>query len=363
MTWGIAYHLWSQDRDLTLRCVNALATKAAIVENAHDTERKRPYNQRQLDQIGPRAAAAVRRSFWQQDGIAGNAYDTLDISRWHGADANAQILAIFGQIPEEPRAAAAFGRAAAALVAWWDVEDGPDHNRAERSDDAENSISNLLQSFAIRTSPASAETALRPILDAVDRHPRKIHWFIRGLVIAEDGQRKTPQFWFVWKLFADKIRGAKWLTRLDTRYPTDDEVILAIFLGLQWDDHVRHWRSLEGYAQNVHALFDDLPPGATVLDDYVRFLYHIGEQSLPDAFKRIAKRLQKGDAQRMLSKSNTVYMLEVLLQRYVYGRPLELKSDREMRDAVIYLLDALVEQGSSAAFRMRDDFVTPAFGN
>ena len=28
-------------------------------------------------------------------------------------------------------------------------------------------------------------------------------------------------------------------------------------------------------------------------------------------------------------------------------------------DEVLYLLDTLVENGSSAAFRMRDDFVTP----
>ncbi len=52
-------------------------------------------------------------------------------------------------------------------------------------------------------------------------------------------------------------------------------------------------------------------------------------------------------------------MLEVLLQRYVYPKPLELKNNPELRDAVLALLDLLVEQGSSAAFRMRDDFVTP----
>jgi hypothetical protein len=50
----------------------------------------------------------------------------------------------------------------------------------------------------------------------------------------------------------------------------------------------------------------------------------------------------------------------MLLQRHVYGRPLELKQNRTLREAVLFLLDVLVEEGSSAAFRMRDDFVTPA---
>ena len=89
------------------------------------------------------------------------------------------------------------------------------------------------------------------------------------------------------------------------------------------------------------------------------FLYHVGEQSLPEAFIRVAKRLQQGDPRQMMRKGNTVFLLETLLQRYVYGRPLELKRQSDLRETVLFLLDLLVENGSSAAFRMRDDFVTP----
>ncbi len=60
----------------------------------------------------------------------------------------------------------------------------------------------------------------------------------------------------------------------------------------------------------------------------------------------------------MLKKGNTVFLLVVLLQRNVYGRPLELKRQNTLREAVLVLLDLLVEQGSTAAFRMRHDFVT-----
>ena len=123
---------------------------------------------------------------------------------------------------------------------------------------------------------------------------------------------------------------------------------------------MRHWRSLEGYAHNVDALFDALPPVWIVLDSYVRFLYHIGERSMPAAFVRIANALRRGNPADMLRESNTVFMLEVLLQRHVYARPLELKRDPALREAILFVLDILVESGSSAAFRMRDDFVTPA---
>jgi hypothetical protein len=114
-----------------------------------------------------------------------------------------------------------------------------------------------------------------------------------------------------------------------------------------------------GRAHHVNSLFDKMPPSSTALNAYLRFLYHIGERSLPDAFIRIAHRLQSGEATEMLKKGDTIFMLGALLQRHVYAKPLELKQNQELRNAVLYLLDLLVENGSSASFRMRDDFVTP----
>lgn len=102
------------------------------------------------------------------------------------------------------------------------------------------------------------------------------------------------------------------------------------------------------------------PARSIVLDDYVRFLYPIGARSLPEAFVRIAVALRRGNAQKMLEKTNTVFLLEVLLQRHVYGRPLELKRDAGIRDAVLFILDSLVETGSSAVFRNEGRLRNPA---
>jgi hypothetical protein len=53
---------------------------------------------------------------------------------------------------------------------------------------------------------------------------------------------------------------------------------------------------------------------------------------------------------------------ENLAERRVYGTPQTLKAKPAIRVAVIDLLDILVEKGSSSAFKMRDDFVTPMRG-
>ena len=354
---GVAEHLWSIDHTLAMRCVYALATEATLVDQMRSKEAEHPYDQcRQIDDLSAEAATIIRRRFWS-DGISDNAYQELDIRRGFGARANVLILTMLSQVPTDPLAIAAFTRTAHTLVEWWDSDD---ERKYQRNYNIEFTMVEFLSNFSMRTSDDVVGTVLQPLLDAVDRHPRDIHWIVQNLVGIEDRCPNTPRFWVVWKLFADSIRRAGWLTRLDDHeYPIGNELLPVIFLGTNWKENVRHWRSIEGYADYVHALFEDLSPSSAVLDAYVRFLFHIGEQSLPNAFVRVADCLRLGDVRKMLRKTNTIFMLEVLLQRYVYGRPLELKRERPIREAVLFLLDTLVEQGSSGAFRMRDDFVTP----
>lgn len=358
-TRGIDGDFWAADRAVAMRCVNAIATEATLLAQAWQAEGARPYNaRRQIDEIIAEAATTVREYFWQADAIVEDAHIRVDISSGFGAETSVRILAILEQVPHDPFTVDAFARASRTLVGWWDA--GRDRERREdRNFHTENAVSQRLQQFVMRTTPASALQVLRPVLDAIERHPREISHIVEGLTAIEDHSPNTAQYWYLWGLFADGIKRASWVAGLDDEYPIGSDMISAIFLASGWKDDVTHWRSLEGYAHHVHELFEALPPSSVVLGDYARFLYHIGEQSLPDAFVRVADSLQRGDAQAMLVKSNTVFLLEVLLQRHVYGRPLELKSNTTIRQAILSLLDILVESGSSAAFRMRDDFVTP----
>jgi hypothetical protein len=52
-------------------------------------------------------------------------------------------------------------------------------------------------------------------------------------------------------------------------------------------------------------------------------------------------------------------LLALLAGQGRYREPLGVKSNPEIRSAVLMILDQLVDSGSSAAYRMRDDFVTP----
>jgi hypothetical protein len=357
-TWGVA-ELWPVKRDVASRSVYAIAAENSSVMTGMAAEGGKPYDKRRpYEEITAEAAERIRKRFWEPDGLAADAYDKLDINDRLGAEAQNRILAILGKAPAERLATQAFTRAAQGLVQWWTTKQDRT-SRRERNYEAEMSLAHLLEQFVMRASLVVADTILQPILNTVNSHPREVHDIVKGPVRVEDREPNTIQFWALWSQFADRARHATWISHLDDRYAKGDELVSALFLSTGWKEEARHWRSLEGNAHYLHSLFEQLPPSATVLDAYVRFLYHVGEQSLPESFIRISKRLLAGDAKQMLRKSNTVFMLEVLLQRYVYPKPLELKNKPELRDAVLTLLDLLVEQGSSAAFRMRDDFVTP----
>lgn len=359
--WGMNDKVWAANPALALRAVNAIATEAALADRDWNAEEKKRYDKRRTpDTISAAAAADVRGRFWTEWEIAEDAHVRFDITEVFGAEAHAKVLAILGQVPNEPLAVAAHRRASEGLVECWNRVHDRSPDRRDRNFHREQAISDRIQQFVMRVSDADAEQALQPILEAVDRHPREVHNVIQGFTSSEDSNPNTPHYWFLWNLFAERVKRAKWLAHLDKEHPHGSEVLSTIFLTAWWKDNVRHWRSLEGYAHNVDALFDALPSVWIVLDSYVRFLYHIGERSMPAAFVRIANALRRGNPADMLRESNTVFMLEVLLQRHVYARPLELKRDPALREAILYVLDVLVESGSSAAFRMRDDFVTPA---
>ena len=359
---GIGENLWAKNRELAIRCVNLLAFEAIQVEEQRRKRDGIPYpNQCSIDDIESEVAKSIRENFFKANGVPADACSNCDPTTWTGSEAFARILAILLHAPAEKVAIEAYRRLAETLVKWWNADDGRQDrgSRRERPTEIEPQLTNLLERFLFRIPADTAHKVVGPILNAINAHPRNVSWIIQGLINVEDREPNTSQFWFLWELFAEKAVAASWLQHIDNEHHSGSEMMSGIFLGKWWKKEVRHWRSLEGYADRVHSLFERLPASSTIYEDYVSFLYYIGEQSLPAAFVRLAKKLESTDPEKLLTARNTIYLLEVLLQRHVYVRPRELKLRSDLRTAVLYLLDVLVENGSSAAFRMRDDFVTP----
>ena len=355
---GVGAHLWSSRRELLLRCVDAIATEAILTEQRRKMESQKPYSKRALpDAIHIEVAKKVRKEFYNDEVVVPNAYETLDVTGGYGAYANCKIICIMQEAPTEKIAIDSFQRAFQTVADWWnDDRDG----RGRSYHELESQLMTALEEFLFSTSDTDAKLILEPMLSAIEAHPDKLYWLVHGLLGVEDRIQKKDRFWFLWQLFADRVAKAGWLKHLRAQHAHGEELIYAIFLVTRWKENVRHWRSLEGYADRIDALFAKLPASAIVLNAYCSFLYHIGERSMPGSFKLIADNMQSGDPRKMLTgKGDTIFLLETLLQRHVYGKPIELKNNEKRREAVLYILDHLIKNGSSASYRMRDDFVTP----
>ena len=95
------------------------------------------------------------------------------------------------------------------------------------------------------------------------------------------------------------------------------------------------------------------------MHSYLRFLASVGSRELPNSLESVASKLKTTQSYVLLT-GDTLFYLEKILIRFVYGTPEVLKGKKALSDAVLFLLDQMVDVGSSSAYRMRDDFVTPA---
>ncbi|MGH7865128.1 MAG: AAA family ATPase, partial [Candidatus Binataceae bacterium] len=238
-TWSIDEKVWGANRPLALRCVNAIATEPAIIDEARKAAEARPYRERRhVGEIMNKAAAEIRGRFWKEGAIAEDAHVTVHISDGFGAHAISRMLAILGRIPQDPLAIAAFRRASDTLVSWWKV--GDDRNRRrERDFHTESDVSQRLQEFLLRTSADAAREVLAPVLGAVDRHSRELQSIMQGLTGIQDTNPNTVQYWLLWELFADTVKRAKWVAHLGDEHPDGTELLSAVFLTAFWKDNVR----------------------------------------------------------------------------------------------------------------------------
>jgi hypothetical protein len=274
------------------------------------------------------------------------------------------ILSIFDQTKASSVALSLYRRTAQSLYEDWEYDRLNCGGRRSRSRDYgfQASFADRIAAFALKQEKEDALFVYSPIIDAVENPPRALSRFIEGLIYSEDGREDETSFWEIWQAFADRIASAEWVLQLDENYTSSiygQDLVRVVFLGISWKDGVRYWSRLRDQEHRLNTLARRLPSSPAVLRSYCRFLYHIGESALPESFDVIAERLRAGDTPRLLSEKNVLFYLESTLQRYVYSEPLRLKADPALRKAVLYILDEMVEAGSSAAYQMRDDFVTP----
>ena len=380
---GIVEYLKTRNPELVLQCTGAIALRANILEARARTRKNeaiqslQPRNRhgglgrafRKIFSVffdtssepdenassSKRASALTRERFLEGSIDARHELSVLDLSSGYGTLAVRPIMEILAPFSGVPLSNQFFRRLAESISASW------------RSPDKRGSLSqydqmNKLAGYTLTLPGTEAIHCCQPILDAIDGHPDEVANFVNYLILQEDiAPQRSTCFWDVWHAFAQRVLEASWLPKVETRRSKGSELVSKVLLGLQWDQGVRGWNRLDGHEHEIGDLAAKLPASPIVLEGYTRFLHAIGEGALPRAFITVSEILICAEQpQDLLENGNTIFYLDALLARYVHGQPKRIKTDERMRTAVIHILDGLVDAGSSAAYRMRDDFVTPA---
>lgn len=355
---GAGAFLGPDQKDLILRCSAAAVVEAATREELHRERNERIRSGGEPPDEGiARRREAVQSALSASTGESTEKISSLNFESWEGRRAAGRVCKLLGPHPDWPEARAFFEAAATWLAQTWKA-DRRARAQGQRDHHAEHNLRGEIASFALKLPKAEALLLAQPFLELVASEPREVADFVHDLIAGADGTA-DDSFWPLWQRFADATVAAPWVERLLREQPYEKSLIQRLFLLTYWKEGIQDWDRLDGEVHRVHSLAECLPPAAVCVEAYARFLYTIGQQSLPDAFMVVDGVVARGHGAALVSEPETAFYLESLLGRFVYGQPHRLKVDHRLRDAVLRLLDLLVVAGSSAAYRMRDDFVTP----
>ncbi|MEO6323987.1 MAG: hypothetical protein ABIT01_20350 [Thermoanaerobaculia bacterium] len=352
---GIGRDLWTADRELALTCLKALVAYFQAMET---NGRRWAYQ----DQAGKRELRTslreiIRRGERWED--SATVLATLNYSRWPLWGLVKSLLTVFSNQPTDVSGLAYLSRLVELLAASWVAELG----RRGRDDDDEEverfegglpyEISHSLATIVLQLSPAEAQKLTAPIRAAIPTAVREAAEFLEALIVAQDGRDPRDTFLALWRAFADAYAAVE----ASSGFGRDD-LLRPLFFDISWKPGVREWAPLKGHEQEVGALFRRLSPSEELVEVFSEFLRTIGRILVPDLLPDVAAKLAAGGKDIRLT-GHAIDRLEVVLSSLVYGGAARIRAEKQLREGTLVLLDAMIEGGSSAAYRMRDDFLTP----
>jgi len=372
---GIGAYLWSSDRNLALTCLQALVHQAKEKDKFIADQRNVPFElRRQQEAFDAELQQHVRQLVLQRTPCDEAQLIDLDLAHWPGRAVAKDILNVIGKQSGDPLAIQIMATVANTLAEAWK---GGRRSRAHRRtyDDEDEGVDiqvehlfiEHLSQFALSLAPDAALKLCSPIVALAAKCPSKVADFLNGLTLHQDQQPPTMAFWPLWDKIANGFSTSFSTRNQDDSSDDDDDslgydskaLLRNLFLNLSWGKETRDWPPLQGEAYRIRALFDQLPPNRAATHYYARFLTSVGAPTLPHALVSISKKLAQSTPQKFFSVG-AIWNLEVILTRLIYGGSRHLRGEVELRLHTLQLLDALVVAGSSVAYKLRDDFVTPS---
>lgn len=362
---GVGRFLWISDRRLALTCVQALVTDASERHAFMERQRGQPFKERESEEPFNGDLRLRMREFVSRREVVDEALiATLNITIWPGRAVAQYLFGIAVQNPSDPVLQQIMQRSAAILPSFWEANarrrrSRPGaHDEDERYDPkVERDFVDAICRYAVQLQPADAIALLEPVFAAVPQFPEKASSVVTWLILHQGDRTPAPTLWTLWQRFADDFAANVNPEQVDEEHSDEAKMLRELFLGGNWNEQ-RDWPPLHGETQRFRAFFLRLLPMEQGFECYAYYLAKAGTPTLPDSLGEVATKLGEASGRPILNET-AVFYLEEILTRLIYGGNSRIRVERPLRDAALSILDALVSTGSSPAYKLRDDFLTP----
>lgn len=198
----------------------------------------------------------------------------------------------------------------------------------------------------------------------VEEQPEVSIELVRALISAQDKHDNAVQFWAVWDKFFDaclvqlSLDGAK-----QRRYLGDYEKLIQaiLFQKTSWRDDAKSWPAFRQRHDFLTRLPAKLIETSAGFEALCTLLAGIGQETLlPHGLIRLDSAIrQAGGNFAPLESKNVVLEMEIILREVVVSSTSIVRANAPLKEAILRLLDELVNVGSSIAFQLRDYLATP----
>jgi hypothetical protein len=278
----------------------------------------------------------------------------LMLHDWNLAPA---LVMLFKSRPDHPMSTEVFAWVAGQFSRWWDRH----HEDRDSNYELHISARQAFAEFLLCLDEPRARVLLAPTLTLVDSEPDEYADLVEDMLLAADRRGDAVIFWVLWEMIAERAKGASWASSGLSDRSWGSKLVRKLLLNTLWRSGLRRWTLLGEAHRLIDQIFTDFPPVGVVLEAYCVYLLAVGADSLPGAVSLIhlkfGNQLPQALKQSMAAQSG----MDQLASRLMFEHLPALQTPA-YRAPMLAILDALIQAGSSNAFLLREDFVTPSGG-
>ena len=215
---------------------------------------------------------------------------------------------------------------------------------------------NKLAHFVLNANKEYIPNYVKPFADNFSIS-REMAEFFQEFITVQDQINHYEEFWLVWEQFYGHIVA---ICTKGYSNPHATEIIRNYLLAWPWwKETAREWHSLR---EREKAFFskvaEELGHHPSVLYSISKILNDIGSTFIEDGIFWISGILER-NPNYVTEKldTNTIYYLENIVRKFITPDRQRIKRTKRIKDAVVTILNFLVERGSITGYLLREDIL------